>query len=163
MNKLIIIAAVGKNSELGRRNDLIWHIKEDLNFFKSVTMNHHMLMGKNTYLSLPKLLPGRTHMVLTTKGENSFPKEVICIRSLAEFNLLKKQIDDDIYVIGGASVYNEMINYADYMLLTLIDDECLDADVYFPKFNDELYEKEVIASYNDVTPKYKRVLYKRKK
>ncbi len=163
MNKLIIIAAIGKNNELGRGNDLIWHIKEDLKFFKSVTMNHHILMGKNTFLSLPKLLLGRTHIVLTTKDENTFPKEVICIHSLDEFNLLKKQIDDDIYVIGGAYVYKEMINYADYMLLTLIDEECLDADVYFPKFKDELYEKEVIASYNDVTPKYKRMLYERKK
>ena len=56
MGRLILIAAVGKNGELGKNNDLIWHIKEDMKFFKEKTINHHVLMGKNTFLSLPSIL-----------------------------------------------------------------------------------------------------------
>lgn len=65
MTKIIIIAAIGKNGELGKNNNLIWHLKEDLKFFKEVTTNHIIVMGYNTFKSLPCLLPNRTHIVLT--------------------------------------------------------------------------------------------------
>ena len=65
MVSIKIIAAIGKNNELGINNELIWHLKEDLKFFKEETMGHKIVMGYNTFLSLPKLLPGRTHIVLT--------------------------------------------------------------------------------------------------
>ena len=61
MKKLIVIAAIGKNNELGKDNDLIWHIKGDMNFFKENTINHHVVMGKNTFLSLPGMLKDRIH------------------------------------------------------------------------------------------------------
>ena len=162
MNKLILIAAIGKNNELGKNNDLIWHIKEDMKFFKEHTMNHHILMGFNTFLSLPKLLPGRKHIILTTKNKYGFSDEVIVVNSIEEFNNLKKSIEDDIYVIGGAKVYSEMIPYADLIYLTEIEDECIDADVYFPKFKDEDYEKEVILENKENNPPFKHVLYKKR-
>ncbi len=67
MAKLIIIAGIGKNRELGKNNALIWHLKEDLKFFKETTMGHKIVMGYNTYTSLPKKLPGRDPIVLTHK------------------------------------------------------------------------------------------------
>ena len=72
MGRLILIAAVGKNGELGKNNDLIWHIKEDMKFFKEKTINHHVLMGKNTFLSLPSMLKNRTHIVLTTNKDVTY-------------------------------------------------------------------------------------------
>lgn len=65
MSKLIIIAAIGKNNELGKDNDLIWTSKEDMKFFRETTTGHTIVMGRNTFDSLPKVLPNRTHIVLT--------------------------------------------------------------------------------------------------
>lgn len=162
MNKLIIIAAIGKNNELGKENDLIWKFKGDMRFFKNNTIGHHILMGKNTFYSLPKLLPNRKHIVLSTK-ENNFQEEVIHIKNIDEFNELIKNIDDDIYVIGGASIYDLMLPFTDEMLLTHINDECSDADVYFPKFKDEEWDKELLEINKENDIEYSHVLYKRKK
>lgn len=119
-------------------------------------------MGKNTFVSLPKMLPGRKHVVLSKTPKSFFPEEVIVINSLDEFNKIKNEISDDIYVIGGARVYNEMINSADIMYLTEIDDECLDVDAYFPKFKDEDWQKTVLEKHLKNKPPYKHILYKRK-
>ena len=162
MNKLIIIAAVGKNLELGYNNDLIWHIKDDMKFFKENTMNHHILMGKNTFVSLPGILPDRKHIILTSRCKNCFSDKVIVINSINEFNSLKDTIDDDIYVIGGAKVYSEFIDIADELLLTEIDDEYKDADVYFPNIKYEDFDKKVLKENRENKPPYKHVLYKRK-
>lgn len=161
MNKLIIIAAIGKSNELGKENDLIWKFKGDMRFFKNNTIGHHILMGKNTYYSLPKLLPERKHIVLSTK-ENNLPDDVIVIKSIAEFNELVKDINDKIYVIGGASIYDLMLPFADEMLLTHINAECIDADVYFPKFKDEEWDKELLEINKENDIEYSHVLYKRK-
>ncbi len=162
MSKLIIIAAVGKNLELGRKNDLIWHIKGDMKFFKEHTMGHPILMGKNTFVSLPKMLPGRKHIVLSRSSESSFPDDVTVLDSLDEFDKFKSTIKEDIYVIGGASVYAQTIDKADMIYLTEISDECKDADVYFPSFKDADYEKEILEDHPENTPPYRHVLYKKK-
>ena len=72
--KISIIAAIGANNELGMNNDLIWHLPNDLKFFKSVTSGHTVLMGRNTFYSLPKVLPNRTNIVITDVDEE-YPKE----------------------------------------------------------------------------------------
>lgn len=161
MRKLIVIAAVGKNNELGKNNDLIWHIKGDMKFFKEQTTNHHVVMGRNTFLSLPKMLPNRTHLVLND-DDYKFPDDVIVLRSLDEFFDKAKEIDDDIYVIGGAFVYSQFVPLADEIILTEIDDECMDADVYFPKIDYSLYDKKIIEEHDDEVPSYKFVSYKKK-
>ena len=161
MGRLILIAAVGRNGELGKNNDLIWHIKGDMKFFKDKTMGHTILMGKNTFVSLPKMLPGRKHVVLSKTPKSFFPEEVIIINSLDEFNNIKNKISGDIYVIGGARVYSEMINSADIMYLTEINDECLDADVYFPIFKDSDWQKTVLDEHLENNPPYRHVMYKR--
>ncbi len=162
MKRLIVIAAIGKNNELGNNNDLIWHIKEDLRFFRENTTGHHVVMGKNTFLSLPKMLPNRTHMVLND-DDYEFPKGVIVLRSLDEFFEKAREIDDDIYVIGGAFVYSQFAPLADELILTEIDDECPSADVYFPTINHDLYDKTIIEEHLDEKPAYKFVSYKKRK
>lgn len=162
MGKIIIIAAVGKNLELGRDNNLIWRIKGDMKFFKDHTINHPILMGNNTFISLPKMLPQRLHIVLTNKTKDHFSNDVIVINSLKEFYDIKNKINDDIYVIGGASLYKQMIDNTDIMYLTEIEDECLDADAYFPKFKDEQWTKEVLEEHLNNNPPYRHVMYKKK-
>lgn len=160
MRKLIVIAAVGKNYELGKNNDLIWHIKEDMEFFKKNTLNHHVLMGKNTFLSLPKMLPNRVHMVLND-DDYKFPDDVIVMYSIGEFFEKAKDIDDDIYVIGGAYVYSEFTPLADEIILTEINEKCPDADVYFPKFDKDKYIRTVIEKHNENNLSYEFVSYKK--
>ncbi len=161
MGRLILIAPVGKNGELGKNNDLIWHIKEDMRFFKEKTINHHVLMGKNTFLSFPSMLKDRTHIVLATNKDVTY-ENVIVLHSLNEALKYISSIDDDVYVIGGSKIYEEFIGYCDMMYLTEINDECLDANCYFPEFSTLDYDKKIIEENKTNNPNYKFVLYKRK-
>ena len=155
-----IIAAIGKNNELGKDNDLIWHLKEDMKFFKETTMGHPVVMGRKTFESLPKVLPGRTNIVLSRS--NNFPKEVLVFKNIDELNDYYKNNNEEIFIIGGASIYNKFINLSDKLYLTLIDDECKDADTYFPSFDENDYYKEVLSEVHEEDICYKHVLYKRK-
>lgn len=161
MDNLILIGAIGKNGELGKNNKLIWYLPEDLKFFKSVTINHTVVMGYNTFISLPKLLDNRKHIVLTTKN-NSFPEGVITFNNKESILDYAKNSNEQIYIIGGATIYKEFIDYCDKMILTEIMASDIEADVYFPKYNINDWNKELISEheYNDI--KYKHVLYKRK-
>ena len=155
-----IIAAIGKNNELGKDNDLIWHLKEDMKFFKETTMGHPVVMGRKTFESLPKVLPGRTNIVLSRS--NNFPKEVLVFKNIDELNDYYKNNNEEIFIIGGASIYNKFINLSDKLYLTLIDDECKDADTYFPSFDENDYYKEILSEVHEEDICYKHVLYKRK-
>lgn len=161
MNNLILIAAIGKNNELGKENKLIWYIPDDLKFFKEKTINHNIVMGYNTFISLPKLLEKRKHIVLTTKTI-PFPNGVEVFHNKKSVLEYIKNLNDEVYIIGGASIYKEFINESDRMILTEIDDSFDEADVYFPKFNKNDWVEEEInrKEYNNI--KYRHVLYKRK-
>lgn len=157
---MTMIAAVGKNLELGKNNDLIWHLKEDMKFFREKTMGKPIIMGMKTLESLPKLLPGRKHIVLTTKNPDLDP-EIIIVHSIDE--LLEKVANyPEVMVIGGASVYKQLIDYSDKLLLTEIDASA-DADVYFPTFNKEEWDREVLGENEENNISYKHLVYTRKK
>ena len=153
-----IIAAIGRNRELGKNNDLIWNLPNDLKFFKEKTLGQIVVMGRKTFFSLPKMLDDRTHIVLTTQ-EHSFPEGVIVFNNLED--LLVYIEDKDVWIIGGAMVYNTFIDYADEMYLTEIDAIDLSAEVYFPEFNKTKWEREVIDTNSDNGISYEHVLYKR--
>ncbi len=161
---LSIIAAVGKNNELGKNNDLIWHFKNDMKFFKETTIGHHMIMGRKTFQSLPKLLEGRKHLVLT-RSQLQFPEEVDVFKSVEEFLETYKNSEEEVFDIGGASIYKELLDYASKLYLTEIEAEFPDADVYFPNFNKEDFDREELTHFQDEKTKinYKHVLYKRRK
>lgn len=156
-----IIAAIGKNNELGYKGDLIWHLPNDLKFFKKTTTGKTIVMGENTFKSLGRILPNRHHIVLSEN--NNFPEEVEVFANLDDFLNKYKSIDDEIFIIGGAMVYGEFIDICDKMYLTEIDDEFKEATVYFPKFNKKNWTKEILYKNSDDGIKYKHVLYKRKK
>ncbi len=159
--KISMIACVGKNLELGKNNDLIWHLKGDMQFFKEKTINHIVVMGSKTFKSLPGVLKDRTNIVLTRKKDNSYPKEVIVFNSISEFLEKYKNTCEEIFIIGGANIYREFLNLADTLYLTEVDSKT-DADVYFPNFDYNLYTKEVLSQNEENGIKYKHVLYRRK-
>lgn len=160
-----MIAAVGKNNELGKDNELIWRIKEDLKFFKEYTMGKQMIMGYNTFYSLRggKPLPGRKHIVLTQNHEDEIEKnEQICIvRNMQELLEYIDTYKQELVVIGGASLYKNMLEYAKTLALTKIDAESK-ADVFFPEIDEDEWDKEIIFEGNDNGIAYKRELYVRK-
>lgn len=154
---ICMIAVVGKNNELGYKNDLLWHLPNDLAFFKKVTLNHPVLMGKNTYLSIGRLLPKRTNIVVT----NELSIDGAVITTDLE-GIIKKYKDskEELYIIGGATMYYYFINYADKLYLTEVP-LSKEADVFFPAFDHNNYKKEIIGENSDGDISYRHVLYKR--
>lgn len=153
-----IIAAIGKNNELGKDNNLIWHIKEDLINFKNLTMNKKIVMGASTYKSLPKKLEGRKYIILSSKLTDVEDAEIY-----KDFNELLEYIqslDEEVMIIGGASIYRLFLPYANRLYLTEIDAEA-QADAYFPAFDKSKYKKSIIKEINEGNIKYKFVLYER--
>ena len=129
-----MIAAVAKNRAIGYKNKLIYWLPNDLKRFKQLTTGHTILMGLNTFKSLPKgALPNRRNCVLTRSTKELPGCE--CFASWDEF-LLTCQPDEDIYIIGGASIYRQFIGKADRLCLTEIDDTPAEADTFFPDYSD---------------------------
>lgn len=154
-----IIAAIGKNNALGRGNDLIWHIKEDLKNFKNLTMGKYIVMGKNTYESLPKHLEGRKYIVLSSSLSNI--ENGLLFNDFNKLLEFIKNVDEEVMIIGGASIYKLFLPLADKLYLTEIDSE-EKADVYFPEFNKEDYKCNVVRTNEVDGLKYSFVIYERK-
>lgn len=161
MKNLIIIASVGQNYEIGINNNLIWKIKEDMKFFKETTIGHQIVMGRNTFESLPSLLPNRKHLVITSSNID-LPKEVEIFKNIEEFIDYSLSTNDNIFIIGGSTIYKQLINLSDKMILTEIQDTKLNADTYFPNINYSEWHQEIINTFPNENPKYIRKIYTRK-
>lgn len=160
MDNVSVIAAVGKNDfELGFKNGLIWHLKSDLKFFREVTMGKDIVMGSKTFYSLPKLLPGRRHIVLTRNNIDN--PSVIVKHSIEELIEYLKETKKEVMIIGGASIYEQMLEYADKMYLTHIDDAFSQADAFFPNFNYNDWEEEILQEDIDDGIRNVKKLYRR--
>lgn len=130
--RINIIAAVARNRAIGKDNKLIYWLPNDLKRFKALTTGHTIIMGRNTYMSLPKgALPNRRNVVLSRTVSNLPGCD--CYASLAEA-LAHCQPDEDLYVIGGASVYGQAMEMADRLCLTEVDDCPEGADAFFPEY-----------------------------
>ena len=129
-----IIAAVARNRAIGYENKLIYWLPNDLKRFKALTTGHTIIMGRNTFLSLPKgALPNRRNIVLT-RSQKAFPGcEVF---ASLEDALAHCNKDEDVYIIGGASVYRQALPLADRLCLTEINDTPEKADTFFPPYDD---------------------------
>ena len=134
-----IIAAVAKNRAIGFKNKLIYWLPNDLKRFKALTTGHTIIMGRNTYLSLPKgALPNRRNIVLS-RSAKAFPG---CdVYPSLEEALKHCTPDEDIYIIGGASVYRQALPLADRLCLTEIDDTPAEADTFVPSYEDDWQEE----------------------
>ena len=131
---ITVIAAVAKNRAIGYKNKLIYWLPNDLKRFKQLTTGHTIIMGSNTFRSLPKgALPNRRNVVLSRRSKD-FPG---CdVYPSLEKALKSCQPDEDIYIIGGASVYEQAVKVADRLCLTEIDDVPQEADTFFPDYSD---------------------------
>jgi len=131
---ITIIAAVAKNRAIGYKNKLIYWLPNDLKRFKALTTGHTIIMGRNTFLSLPKgALPNRRNIVLS-RTQKDFPG---CDTYPSLEDALKHCTpEEDIYIIGGASVYQQAFPLADRLCLTEIDDTPKEADTFFPPYTD---------------------------
>ena len=136
---ITVIAAIGKNGELGKNNDLIWHLPNDLKRFKKVTAGHHVIMGRKTYESLGRPLPNRTNIVIT-RNPNYKAEGCIMTYSLEEAITFAKTEDPNPYILGGAQIYKQAIKIADVLDLTLVDAE-LHADAFFPKIDTTIWKE----------------------
>lgn len=154
-----MIAAVGKNGELGKNNDLIWHFKEDMQFFRSITVGATVIMGRKTFESLPKALPKRRNIVISKNSE--FTAEGAEIVGSVE-KAIEEAGDENAFIIGGASIYKAFLPYAEAIYLTEIDDSCPDADTYFPDFDKNDYIREIISSSEENGTKFSFVKYLKK-
>ena len=155
-----IIAAIGKNNELGKDNNLIWHIKGDLAHFKELTMHKKIVMGAATYKSLPKKLEGREYIILS-KSLSNIPDAVV-YQSFDDLLAYLNTLDEEVMVIGGASIYKLFLPYAEVLYLTEIEEES-NADVFFPEFDKKDFTKTLIEEHIDDDIKYKFVTYVRLK
>lgn len=138
MGQLSIIVAVANNNVIGQKNTLPWHLPEDLKRFKSLTMGHHIIMGRKTYESLGRLLPGRT-TVIVTRNKQYHVDGAIVVHSLEQAIKACKG-DDEIFLIGGAELYQIGLTYADKLYLTQVHAD-FDGDAYFSMFDSRHWQE----------------------
>lgn len=135
-----IIAAIAENNEIGKDNDLIWHLPEDLKRFKKLTTGHYILMGRNTFESIGKPLPNRTSVIIT-RDKNYFKEGCEIAHSLEEAIEISSK-EDEVFIIGGAQIYKYALenNLADVLEITLVHDQ-FEADTFFPKIDLTIWQE----------------------
>lgn len=136
---ITLISAIGKNNEIGKDNQLLWHLPNDLKRFKKLTTDHPIIMGRKTYESIGRPLPNRTNIVVSRK-DNWFEEGILIVPSLKEAIKHAKKINENIYIIGGANIYEQTIDLADRLEITQVDFSA-DADAFFPKIDEKIWQK----------------------
>lgn len=166
--KLSLIAAAANNNVIGRNNELPWHLPQDLKYFKSVTLGKPVIMGRKTFESIGKPLPGRTNIVITRQSDWQHAGVLVASSvqdalELAEnFRNELGQTADEVMVIGGAEIYRHALPIADRVYLTRIEKN-VDGDAYFPVLPDEQWEKaSELAGDLDASLPHKFFIFQRK-
>ena len=141
-----IIAALGKNRAIGKNNQLLWHLPEDLKRFKTLTMGHPVIMGRKTFDSivsvLGKPLPDRTNIVITRNADWAYAGAEVAHTLEEALSAAKALGDSKVFIIGGAQIYAQALPLADRLYLTLVDAE-KDADAFFPAY-EHLFPKKIL-------------------
>lgn len=142
-----LIVATGRNGEIGKANGLLWKLSSDLKRFKEITMGHPMIMGRKTYESIGRPLPGRTSIVVSRNSEGVNEQvdantQLIWVNSLEEALELAQGLDGDVFVIGGGQIYEQALPFVDRIYWTRVDAEFPEADTFFAVPN----------SFSDFTP-----------
>ncbi len=129
------IVAMSKNRVIGRDNEIPWHLSGDMKFFKRTTMDHHVIMGRKTFMSMGRPLPKRTNIIIT-RDPYFIASGCIIARSIEE--ALEMAYDDEeteAFIIGGGEIYQQSLGYWDKIYLTEVDVEIPDGEVFFPELN----------------------------
>lgn len=133
MKDISIIVAIAANNAIGKDNDLLWHISDDLKRFKRLTENHFIIMGKKTYYSLPiRPLPKRTNMVITDIAEEQINN---CLMAYSINDSIKKMdAEKENFIIGGGSIYEQFMPLANKLYITRIHQD-FEGDTFFPEIS----------------------------
>lgn len=134
--KISIVVAVSDNDAIGTGGDLLWRLPKDMQYFKEVTLGHHVVMGRKTYESIPEKfrpLPGRVNVVITRQKGYQAPgcKIVSSVEEAIKFAEMNEE--DEVMIIGGGEVYREVFGIADKIYLTKVHHTFRGADTYFPE------------------------------
>lgn len=129
---ITLIAATSENNALGKDNQLVWHLPDDFKRFKQLTSGHHIIMGRKTFESFPKPLPNRTHIIITR--QKNYAVEGCFIANSIKNAIAMAPKDEEVFIIGGAEIYKQSIDFADKIELTRVH-STFDADAYFPEIN----------------------------
>lgn len=133
-----IVVAMGEKNEIGADNRLLWHLPKDLKHFKDLTSGHPIIMGRKTYESIGKPLPNRTNIVVSRK-KNWFQEGILIVGSIKEALKFAKKIDENVFIIGGGNIYEQTMEVADKLEVTLVKAQ-LEADTFFPKIDSKIWK-----------------------
>ena len=162
VSRLSIIVAMAKNRTIGANNTLPWRCPEDLKHFKALTMGHHMIMGRKTFDSIGKPLPGRTTVVVT-RDKNLKIEGCLIAHSLPDAIKLCAG-DEEAFIVGGADIYRQSLQLADTLYITEIQQN-VEGDAHFPEFDRNLWQETARDVRTQETPQpldYHFVTYRRK-
>ena len=154
-----IIAAIGKNNELGHNNQLLFHIKKDMEFFRTKTEGHKVVMGRKTWDSLPSKLKNRENIVLSSH-EIEGPDQVIHDKKIIIDKYLESE--EEVFIIGGGAVYFQFLPFAQNIYLTEVDASSSEATTFFPEFDRKKYDKIILQEGTENGLKYTINQYRRK-
>ncbi len=154
--KVSIIVAMAENRVIGAKQDLLWHISDDLKRFRKITLHHAIIMGRKTFDSIGHPLENRLNIVITHDPKKSSDEtSLIFVNSLEdalkigkEFeNKRRDELDKEVFIIGGGQIYNQALPLADKLYITLINDD-FEGDTYFPvydQFNRVIFQQQAIS------------------
>lgn len=162
--KIHLIAAIAKNNAIGKDNQLLWHIKDDLQLFKKTTLNNVIIMGRKSYESIGRPLPKRTNVVITRKRDYQ-PEGVLVFNSLNNAFDHFRKTEAEVFVIGGGEIYRQSLDDAHVLHISHVDVSVEDADTFFPKVKWEEWRVEESETFeasdtNDFGFTYRRYLRK---
>lgn len=130
-----LIVAAGMNREIGANNKLLWKLSNDLKFFKEITLGKTIVMGRKTFESLPGKLPNRKHIVLSRSKYKSDDIDIEYVNDIDQLLKRLKQSEEDVFIIGGAEIYDLFMPYADKIYCTVVYDTFDNADSFFPEIS----------------------------
>jgi dihydrofolate reductase len=146
MGMISMVVAMDKNNGIGKDNKLLWHLPQDLRYFKELTQGYPIIIGRKTYESIVskigKPLPNRLNIVMTRDRDYPAPKEVIVSESVDMALTSAKYFAKDIFVIGGSTVYEQFMPYVDRLYVTEIDEE-FEVDAYFPQIDQSVWKEDL--------------------
>ncbi len=149
---ITLIAAAGENNELGKDNNLLWHLPDDFKRFKALTTGHYIVMGRKTFESFPKPLPNRTHIIITRSKDYKVPEGCFVVNDLEKaIEICPK--NETIYIIGGGEIYKQTITIADCIELTRVHEK-FEADTFFPKVDLSIWQL-TSSEFHDKDEKHK--------
>lgn len=157
MPEFIIIVAIARNGVIGRNGQLPWHLPSDLKHFKKTTMNYPIIMGRKTFESIGRPLPGRDNIVLSRDPSLSLPGCIVVHSIQDALDTCKDE--EKVFIIGGADIFNISLPFTDTIIVTALERE-VDGDIYFHEIDPALFKQTECARY-DIEEPYSIIRYER--